>query len=241
MPLCIFTPSKFTFPWLQLTQSEGVLADLELFTVAPNLTEMRCIFVPADHDFIATIHRNLRSLTIAEDSDDLIQYLTLPALTHLDVSAMNSHDTLEPFLARSSTHLVSLSVHTHDRRSDLDHLGKSLPLVASTLETLELSGFCSDEMSSVFSLLDRTFLPNISTLTFKCIYGTLNFDALVHFLYAHSTRLCAFRLVWATSPFLDATICVGPSHTYDTIDGHLSRLAQAGMDIYLEPPPRTTL
>ncbi|KAJ7265470.1 hypothetical protein B0H12DRAFT_199781 [Mycena haematopus] len=239
MPSCTFTPRKVTLPWLQLTKFEGLLDDLELFTVAPNLTEMTCLFVPPDDEgFITVIHHNLRSLTIIEDGHDVIQYLTLPALTHLDVSKMDSHDTLESFLARSSPPLVSLSVHTHDQTIDLDHLDKSMPLVASTLENLELSGACSDEMFPVFSLLDRDSPPNIRTLTFKCIYGTLNLNALVHSLYAHSTQLRAFRLVWATSPFLDATCVVGPSRTFDTIGGHLSRLAQTGMDIYLGTPSK---
>ncbi|KAJ7216783.1 hypothetical protein B0H12DRAFT_1153961 [Mycena haematopus] len=146
---------------------------------------------------------------------------------------MNSHDTLEPFLARSSPHLVSLSVRTYDQALDFHHLSNPISLVASTLENLEVSGISTDGMPSIFNVLNRGSAPNIRALIFKHAHGTSNLHELVRFLNAHSARLRTFRLLWATRPFLHAMIRVGPSNTFDTIGGHLSRLAQTGMDIYL--------
>ncbi|KAF7355765.1 hypothetical protein MSAN_01494400 [Mycena sanguinolenta] len=231
-----FTPRKIILPWLQLTKFEGILDDLELFTVAPNLTELTCRFDRDwDASFTVITHHKLTSFTINEDSDDLTQYLTLPALKHLDVSQISRYEGLESFLARSSPCLVSLSICVNDKDdevSNLYYLGKFLPLVARTLENLELSEVSDDEMPSIFRLLNRDSFQNIRTLTFKYVFEAFDLHAMIKFLYAHSDRLTTFRVFWVSSPFLDAQ-ARSPSGTADTIGGHLSRLAQTGIDIYL--------
>ncbi|KAJ6515388.1 hypothetical protein C8R45DRAFT_207849 [Mycena sanguinolenta] len=232
-----FTPRNFTLPWSQLTKFEGILNDLDLFTVAPNLTELTCSFDRnEDANFAVITHHKLTSFTINEDSDDLMQYLTLPMLNRLDVSQISRYDGLESFLARSSPHLASLSIsmnYKDDEERNLYYMRKFLPLVARTLENLEFSDVSGDEMTSIFRLLNRDSFQKIRTITLKYVVEGFDLDEMIKFLYAHSDRLHAFRLFWLSSPFLDGQ-ALSPSGTADTIGGHLSRLiAQNGMDIYL--------
>ncbi|KAF7335351.1 hypothetical protein MSAN_02345900 [Mycena sanguinolenta] len=109
-----------------------------------------------------------------------------------------------------------------------------MSLVANTLESLEFFDIFNTHTGPIFRFL-RRHLHNIRTLTFRDVHGPLPLHSLVYFLYAHSAQLRTFRLVWTSSPFLDDTIGVtaGALETFDTIGGHLTRLAQTGMDIYL--------
>ncbi|KAF8213979.1 hypothetical protein K438DRAFT_1956080 [Mycena galopus ATCC 62051] len=79
-----FRRSRLALPWLQLTKFEGALW-LELFTLAPNLSEVTCTYDPNPGDVVAITHRNLRSLTI-RSSADILRHLILPALGHLAVA-----------------------------------------------------------------------------------------------------------------------------------------------------------
>ncbi|KAJ6515367.1 hypothetical protein C8R45DRAFT_956270 [Mycena sanguinolenta] len=231
--------NEFTLPSM-LTKFEGKLHGLELLTLAPNLIELICKFNRHDSDRSVTItHRNLASLTFTANNvedyfccDDILPHLALPALKHLDVSGIESYDSLESFITRSSPPLVSLSVKGNTVDSDFDHLRKNLSLVADTLESLEFVDIADAHFSSLVYFL-RRYSYNIRALTFRDVHGSSGLDLLVRFLYEHSARLRTFRLVCITGPFFDDTICAGPSKTIDRIDGHLSRLAQAGMDIYL--------
>ncbi|KAF8214054.1 hypothetical protein K438DRAFT_2009160 [Mycena galopus ATCC 62051] len=239
--LCEFTLETATFalPWQQLTKFTGtMLWDLKLFSLAGNLTELTCAFV-LDHIPPAGIitHHNLRSLTITEDSEDIIQYLTLPALRDLDVSDTEiCNDALQSFLVRSSPPLVSLSVRRDHPVSYFDHLGQWLRLLASTLEILKFVDGFGDDLSLIFPLLSNETVPRLRIISFKDLDGPLNFSDLVYFLYSRSDKLDTFKFVSTSSPFLDATLSAGPSATdicEDTISGHLSHLTQKGMDIYL--------
>ncbi|KAF8214063.1 hypothetical protein K438DRAFT_1956164 [Mycena galopus ATCC 62051] len=236
--LCELTLDTFALPWHQLTKFTGmVLWDLQLFTLAPNLTEITCGFDFGVADFVVTTHHNLRSLTVDEESDDIIQYLTLPALRYLDVSHADAcHDSLQSFLARSSPPLVSLSVQMNDSDgsdSYFTYLNQCTRLVAGTLKILEIVHVYNKDIIPIFISLGES-LPNLESISFKDCDGPVDLPDLVHFLYQFD-KLRTFKLVWTSSPFLDATLFTGPSTgtCEDTISGHLSRLSQKGMEIYL--------
>ncbi|KAF7355783.1 F-box domain-containing protein [Mycena sanguinolenta] len=171
MPFRAFSSSRFTLPWFQLTKFNGVLENLELFNLTPNLTELTCKFEPdEDADFAVIIHCNLTSLIVRpSDCGDILQYLTLPTLRHLDVSSMESHDSLESFLARSSPPLVSL-ITNMDAYSDMGHLGGSLLLVLRTLETLELPETSAIHIPFIFQFFTSN-PSNLRTLIFKDVEG----------------------------------------------------------------------
>ncbi|KAF7338032.1 hypothetical protein MVEN_02027200 [Mycena venus] len=233
------TPTSFTLAWSQLTKFEGTIWDLKLFTFAPNLTEVTCSFDPDDQLFAVITHPCLRSLTIGEDNsddNDIIQYLDLPGLRHLDVRYMDEYDSLEPFLVRSSPPLVSLSVRGD--QSSFSHWRQCMRLVAGTLESLEMHHVSAGVMSSLFgpalssSCLDA--LPNIRAISLEGV-ESVDLPFLVHFLYSRSSKLRTFKLVWASNPFLDGRAWAGPTRRLDTFSGHLTRLGRAGMSIYLGP------
>jgi hypothetical protein len=227
-----FIPSTFT---QQLTKFEGPMWDLELLTLAPNLTEMTCSFEPHHEDDMFTVitHHNMRSFTIvADESDDwadILPYLILPALHHLDVSAMDNYDTLESFLTRSSPPLVSLSVQ--GTASCFDHWSQCTALVDGTLENLEVGGVSNENMHSIFIILHH--LPNIQSLCFKGLDDPLNLNFLLPFLYERSLKLRSFRVHWGFVPFIESSLIHAGPPISDTIGGHLSRLARLGMDIDL--------
>ncbi|KAF7352426.1 hypothetical protein MVEN_01207100 [Mycena venus] len=231
-PTEIYLPLDFSLPWLQLTKFEGALHDLSLFTLAPNLREAICLFDPDDDSTVIT-HPNLRSLTTQEESGtDILEYLTLPALQHLAVSYLPSHDSLADFLLRSSPPLISLSFVGDSYGTPFNSWGQCLP---STLERLEIRDASADGLvdSSILNAL-----PNLRTLIFNGVAGGLDFYFLVEYLYSRFKQLHTFKLVWENDPFLDAeTYGGGPPWSgvrrNDTISGHLTRLAQSGMNIYL--------
>ncbi|KAJ7804310.1 hypothetical protein B0H14DRAFT_2884869, partial [Mycena olivaceomarginata] len=229
-------------PW-GLTKFEGAVSDLELFTLAPNLTELNCALT-VDDSFPIITHRS---------SHDIIQYLALPALRSLNVAHLASYDSLESFLARSSPPLVTLSVHgdargfgsyEDDAVSFFDLLLRCLPLVAGTLEDLEFSSVSDEDMLSIPHILDP--LLNIRTVSFVDLEVPLNLRFLVKFLYERFDKLRSFKVVWPSDvfPFLEGTTYAGPPATRvysDTIIGHLSQVAQSGMDIYLGTPDKNYL
>jgi hypothetical protein len=93
-----------------------MITSLDLFTVAPALTELNVsLFVPRGVFPGMVIHRGIKSLT-GDTGDDLIQYLTLPALQSLHIYSTTSYGSLESFLARSSPPRASLTCM--DIRSD---------------------------------------------------------------------------------------------------------------------------
>ncbi|KAJ7368814.1 hypothetical protein DFH08DRAFT_832336 [Mycena albidolilacea] len=225
-----FIPSTFT---QQLTKFEGPMWDLELLTLAPNLTEITCSFVPDPDDAPTAItHHNVRSLAIVADGADwadILPYLILPALHHLDVSAMDNYDTLESFLARSSPSLVSLFVE--GAASCFDHWSQCIALVDGTLENLEVWGISNETIPSIFTILHP--LPNIQSLRFKDLEDPLNLYLLLPFLYERSHKLRSFTIDWGYSRFIESSLVRAGPPISDTIGGHLSRLARLGMVIDL--------
>ncbi|KAF7355769.1 putative transesterase [Mycena sanguinolenta] len=223
--------AKFAFPWLQLTKFEGTLTDLELFKLTPNLTELTCTFTPHGDDFTVITHHNLTSLTLTGNTCDVIGHLTLPALKCLDVDKMDSNETLAPFLARSSPHLVSLSVRMHDMDFNSGYyLRDFMPLVASTLENLQVSGVSADEIHFILQRLDSS---NIKSLMFEDVEGPFDLGPVANFLHTHSTQLRTFRVVLSSCPSLSERL----ENFYDTIDWYFCRqLSKTGMDIHIGFP-----
>ncbi|KAJ7682157.1 hypothetical protein DFH06DRAFT_288294 [Mycena polygramma] len=226
------TPTTFTFPWLQLTKFQGAIWGLDLFTSAPNLIEAECDFEydPAS-PLTAVTHHRLNSLTLAsEQSMDLLRYLTLPALKILEISDMPDHyyGSFTPFIIRSLPPLVTLSV-----RADYDCYGQwylCLPLLARTLENLEIFHASKESTDAMFGTMNLGGLLNLRTLVMEDVCDGVNLQSLVEFLHTRSKSLRSFRIVLRDCPFLDRQVYA--SRASDTASGHLSRIIQAGMDIY---------
>ncbi|KAF8214025.1 hypothetical protein K438DRAFT_1802748 [Mycena galopus ATCC 62051] len=227
--LCVlrdeFALGAYVFPWSQLRKFEGTIRDLSLLTLAPNLIELICTFDPDDTPPMRITHRSLKSLTAGPlNNFPIIQYLTLPALQFLDVSKMPYPSSINSFLARSSPPLVSLSMAGSP--SSLFYWAPCMPLVAGTLESLEIRHVSSAGMIFMFRTHAPMFdpLPNIRTLNFRDVEGTAitssMVDSVVSFLRARSdTKLRTFRIVW------------DPLFHVDT--DHLGPLAHIGMDIHV--------
>ncbi|KAF7355717.1 hypothetical protein MSAN_01489600 [Mycena sanguinolenta] len=123
------------------------------------------------------------------------------------------------------------------------HLDRCMPLVGRTLEILEfwhISGhlmipFVSDK-------LNPDTLPSLRSLGFKEIYGPLDLPIVVGLLYRFD-KLCTAAFVSTFGLFLDETETVHTSGIprEDTIRGHLSRLVQKGLDVYLGTDERNYL
>jgi len=93
-------------------------------------------------------------------------------------------------------------------------------------------------MASMFDIFGEKHLrtlPNVRTLSLREVEGGVDLYYLVDFLYLRSDTLRSFRLVWASNPSLNGEYPAGPraTKTVDTISGHLSRLAQSVMEMYL--------
>ncbi|KAJ6515487.1 hypothetical protein C8R45DRAFT_956667, partial [Mycena sanguinolenta] len=147
---------RFTLPCLQLTKFHGTIRDLQLFTLAPNLAELRCTFHPNGDDFMVITQRSLRFVDLGEESASLLQYLTLPALRCLKVYNYDIQDWVEPFLRRSSPPLISLTVSG----SKIDYWAQHISLVAGTLETLEFMYVSDEDLPLLLHLLDTPILDS---------------------------------------------------------------------------------
>ncbi|KAJ6561437.1 hypothetical protein DFH09DRAFT_1316018 [Mycena vulgaris] len=87
------------------------------------------------------------------------------------------------------------------------------------------------------SFRDETYFvsAHLRSLTLSNSSEALHYSDLVRFLYRKSGKLRSFQLLWASSPFFDMEAFAGPGVTRrsDTVTGHLARIANAGMDIYI--------
>ncbi|KAF8161767.1 hypothetical protein K438DRAFT_1985546 [Mycena galopus ATCC 62051] len=226
-----------TLPWSQLTKYDGVVVDLEFFALVPNLTEATCSGYIYRADSPLT-HARLTSLTVKKGTYEILRSLTLPALRHLDISEGVACGELEIFLFHSWPPLISLFVQPKaDKNFDW---ARCLAPVSRTLENIHFI-YPSPQTIASFLRLSPSSLPNIRRLALERVNheSKIDYHQLVPFLYSRSSgsdHLCSFRLLWNESPFLDAEYyppdCCD-DEPVDTIAGHLSRLAQRGMDIYL--------
>ncbi|KAJ6507508.1 hypothetical protein DFH09DRAFT_1101317 [Mycena vulgaris] len=209
---------------------------MRLFALAENLTEAKCCLVD-EHDDADIANASLRILIVTEGSLDILNSLILPSLQSLDICGMPDYESLWRFLERSSPPLLSLC----GDGQRLDEWYKCLPLLGSNLENLEIryvSRFVIGPLFSKNRKKNLSVLPNLKTLACCDVqHDSVDLRQLVAFLYSRSDKLRSFRLVWETSPFLDSEHCIpigaGAIETVDSIIGHLSRLGQSGMDIYL--------
>ncbi|KAJ7784075.1 hypothetical protein B0H16DRAFT_1782803 [Mycena metata] len=238
-------PHRFHLPWQQLTIFEGSIHNLDLFVVAPNLVNIKCGWAGGDSNPGMITHSCIKSFAVTDSAyDKILQYLTLPALQHLDLSEGDTYDFLGSFLERSSPPLISLRVQADDPAFAQWH--QALVHVAATLEDIEISYASTEAMTSLLSLGERPWasppwrtlnvLRNIKTLRLPHVVDPVGLYQLVKFLYSRSDKLRSFQLVWDASPFLDERPragAPGTPDTEDTIVGHFSRLQAAGMDIYV--------
>ncbi|KAJ7682438.1 hypothetical protein DFH06DRAFT_1464158 [Mycena polygramma] len=247
--------SYYTLPSLQLTTFDGGISDLQLFTIAPNLTEVKCAVEylhPQARPTSKILHSRLQSLALVaawEAPEDILQCLTLPVLQCLHISQMadSTYSSLHSFLTRSSPPLSSLSIRGDD--FGFRDWQDCLSSVATTLEDLELEDPLSRVQRSIFSL--HRFvgyigepsgisppLPKLQRLKFlSCKH--IDYRELQSFLEARSsesettevTPLQSFRLVWKDDTYLASLLGAG-SET-DSITRYLTNSSWHGVDIYI--------
>ncbi|KAJ6536780.1 hypothetical protein DFH09DRAFT_93389 [Mycena vulgaris] len=239
LPLDIFTP-----PWSQLTKFNGIIKNLDLFTLASNLTEAKCFLTAPEVSLTAVItHSRLQSLTIEgfpgyHSATVFLQHLTLPALRSLNIAALENDENppslaLEPFLQRSRPPLMSLSFSVSE--FTFDNWAKCLACVTDTLENLEIRSLPDEVLFNIFRSLD---LPNLRTLSLLGLGGNrIDFDDLLQFLSNGGTpHLSSLRLVWQYSPFLDREMSrydvSSRTSKFASVSDHLADLARGGMKIH---------
>ncbi|KAJ7616879.1 hypothetical protein B0H17DRAFT_1152541 [Mycena rosella] len=223
--------------WSQLTKFEGLVLDPDLFSLAQKLIEVVCYFPDPDDPWDGPMitHSRLRSLTLSSGDrpETLLHYLTLPALRSLTMKVSESRNytitlsIFESFLIRSTPPLVSLStcgVHAPDP------MFNCLSYVGETLENLELKSLDEAMVSSILRLNTTTFLPNLRALSLLDVYGKTDPESIVQALY-HAQNCGVFPAVWPRGPLFDKVIRAG--FGWDTVTGHLARIASDGMQIYV--------
>ncbi|KAJ7498646.1 hypothetical protein FB451DRAFT_5300 [Mycena latifolia] len=258
--------SFYTPPSLQLMKFEGTIMNLELLTMAPNLTEIRCSLEGLDPYPTSTIfHLRLQSLTVlktsfSEDAIDLLPHLTLPALQFLHISALTdrliSTDSLFSFLIRSSPPLRTLSARVS--HSSFYDWNSCFSCVAKTLENLELHSPESAFQHELFNLdiphSHYNPLPRLRTLHLVDSVG-IDCYSLVEFLQRRSTtptlaKFRSFRATFHSSFFREdtfgfRTIPNITEHLIDTepkeVTTALAQLASGGIDIIIEATEKTYL
>ncbi|KAF7356979.1 F-box domain-containing protein [Mycena venus] len=236
LPGGIFHTSNLALPWLQLTKYEGMIRNLDLFIIAPNLAEISCELDQVFSLTTMTTHLCLNSLTITMGSlDTLIEHLTLPSLKFLYVSHAHDYTTLESFLRRSSPPLVTLSIWANEGL--LKNWRRTIHHVAGTLENLEIYQPPQTFIYSIFNPYppanDLHALQSLRTLTLQYVAHLFSPQDLTRFLYSRFGKLRSFKLVWCWDPVLNDYGEFYAGHTANTTRGHLHKLKIAGMDIYL--------
>ncbi|KAK7054108.1 hypothetical protein R3P38DRAFT_2854723 [Favolaschia claudopus] len=227
-------------PWSQLTKFQGRIKNLDLFALASNLVEVKCALFPNEGVSSTTLitHHNMKILILDNDCN-LIQHLALPSLQHLDIAKMDNHELLEPFLKRSSPPLASLSMQALKGPTGncFNRLCECMALVASTLEDVKLCNVPEDLKG--ISTISGIF-PNLRSLqiSLRNTDHESGLAKLLDFLYSPRCTLRACKFLWARSPFLDRRAFAGTlrgthTHKVDTISGHLARLVQGGMSVYI--------
>ncbi|KAF7352455.1 F-box domain-containing protein [Mycena venus] len=253
--LCLEGHAEFSYyvlPSLQLTTFEGAITDIELFKVAPNLRTATC-FVDylVSHTLpISPIHHSrLQSLAFVDNFEapqDILCYLTLPALECLRISEMadTTYPSLHSFLRRSLPPLITLSIRG-------DNVGFSdwqecLSSVAATVENLELESPSRRIQDSILYLHSCPLfcperckisppLPKLKHLSFLNSTGT-NYRRIKYYLKGRFddnglVNLQSFRVVWKYDTFLDSIFCAGEES--DDITNTLKRFADAGTRIHI--------
>ncbi|KAJ7506526.1 hypothetical protein B0H11DRAFT_2185826 [Mycena galericulata] len=241
----------YDFPSSQLTKFDGEIETMDLFQMAPNLTEAICS-VPRLRGIpqSAIIHLRLRSLILTESVNhagplDILEYLTLPALESLHVSEMDdtSYPSLTSFLERSSPPLRTLSVRVDD--PEFFDWAECFNCVGPSLENLELESPSEEVQLFIFQYRNKPVhtvhrFPNLRTLTILNAPPT-NYIALLDFLYK-ALHLRSFRLVSSDGAFLDDKIYSGSRNSgcgTHTFNHHLVRLAKQGMNINISTDTKT--
>ncbi|KAJ7693813.1 hypothetical protein B0H17DRAFT_1199507 [Mycena rosella] len=233
----------YTLPWLQLTKFHGQIHTMELFIVAPNLTEVICSVPYLTFTQTVITHQRLQSLilTVSQNDikpDDILCYLTLPALQSLHISEMDDtrYSSLYPFLSRSSPPLLSLSIRLDD--AYFYDLKECFRCVQPTLETLTMEYPSEAVRQSLYQHEQWTDgFPQLHTLKFANVQG-VNFTELLQFLYDRQD-LRSFQLSCTEGTFLDDSIAVeSGSHSITT---HFTTLAARGMSVNISSGPKTYL
>ncbi|KAJ7462153.1 hypothetical protein FB451DRAFT_1562706 [Mycena latifolia] len=196
----------YILPWLQLTRFNGQIDTMDLFTFAPNLTEVICSMEWIDEPTSVIIHPRLQSLTLAmsennvKPDDTILRHLTLPALQSLDISKMDDtrYPSLTSFLHRSSPLLLALSIRP-------DNVGfrdwvDCFDCIDATLETLTLKSPAEAVQQFLYFQKPAPF-PNLHTLNIVNLLG-LNYSGLLQCLHERP-NLRSFRLSFTQGIFLD--------------------------------------
>ncbi|KAJ6561468.1 hypothetical protein DFH09DRAFT_494215 [Mycena vulgaris] len=243
-------------PSLQLTKFDGEIFSLELFKLAPNLTEVRCCMGDLYSPLASpTSHASLRSLTLLKSHPNanplnLLFYLTLPALQSLNItdvkdSAVSTH-SLRAFLTRSSPPLQTLSAWVQDKT--FDDWNSCFSCVSDTLENLEVHSPDSEFQSEVFTLGTPNSrydpLPRLRTLHLVDAPHT-DYNVLVNFLHIRAStpalaNIRSLRLIWLPGVLLQerfsAEINNGTRHGDMA---HFATSASKGINIHIATTQKT--
>ncbi|KAJ7637224.1 hypothetical protein B0H17DRAFT_1339597 [Mycena rosella] len=247
--------SFYTPPSVQLTKFEGeITSDLNLFVLAPNLVEAKCVVnqlgtPPALH----ILHPRLQFLTLSksvysdnapdDDGLDILPHLTLPALQSLHITDIGDFpQSISLFFTRSSPPLCTLS--TTIGRGRFSEWDTCFSRVAATLENLQVYFPTPEFQNQVFHLGSEGSiynpLPRLRTFHLTTTIQT-DYTTLINFLLIRSAtptlaKIRSFRLVCRSGSCLRDNNLSGE---LGTGPGHLATLANTGIDIHIESMEKT--
>ncbi|KAK7048967.1 hypothetical protein R3P38DRAFT_2872288 [Favolaschia claudopus] len=176
------------------------------------------------------------------NSASLLQYLCLPALKNLSLSALSIPDEeLVSFLARSSPPLESLSVVALDVLWPTPLVDQCLRLIP-TLTSLTLSavfaGGINDLFHSFFAILGSpNLLPQLRRITIWAGRRTnIDYEELLPILRTRrTTPLESFELIFVPDFAIAASPCVFYAHPDTEVKAALRQLVTDGIRVHVGP------
>ncbi|KAJ6515248.1 hypothetical protein C8R45DRAFT_955781 [Mycena sanguinolenta] len=228
--------SLIPIPWNNITIFQGERLSsrecLHVLRSGPSLVKVDLDSPTLADDTPTVSHLGLQSLRLAA-GDILCEFLTLPALQHLDVSTAESVESIHllPFISRSSASLVTLS----SPKVPFESLSAMIALT-----DLTLSEPSSEYLDEFVGLLDcskhQDVLPQLQVLVLEMCPPYVNttlVDALSSRCAAAQgggARLRSFRQLWLYGTPADALQGYCQAEGFDII---LKGLARKGLDIYI--------
>jgi hypothetical protein len=224
--------SSFIIPWQNVAIFQGVSLSSEIcidvLRLASNLVECSLSSPELEEIPLPVSHSGIKSLKL-EESDILLEFLTFPALQHLDLSFIESDNPhLLPFISRSAPSLVTLR-------------GPAIPVQMlfdmTALTSLTIPDPSSAYLAEFFALFDRTrhpnnFLPKLEVLELeRCLpyVSRILVDALAS-RCTGEPKLRSFRQIW---PYGTPTDSLQGYYHQESFAGVLIESVKKGLKIYI--------